>query len=106
MRRPSRSWIEGGVAALGASVTDSFLRYYEVPGLQHEASTTFYGTWDQLTALEKWVEAGIDPAQNEVVLDLATVPSRTRPLCRYPAFPKYSGSGDMNAATSFTCATN
>jgi hypothetical protein len=28
---------------------------------------------------------------------------RTRPLCEYPAWPKYNGSGDVNAAASFAC---
>ncbi len=29
----------------------------------------------------------------------------TRPLCVYPDWPKYKGSGDVNAASSFACAT-
>jgi feruloyl esterase len=31
---------------------------------------------------------------------------RTRPLCVYPAWPKYNGSGDPKSAASFTCATS
>jgi hypothetical protein len=34
----------------------------------------------------------------------AGVPGRTRPLCRYLDWPKYKGVGDVNAASSFTCA--
>ncbi|HEY0202499.1 MAG TPA: tannase/feruloyl esterase family alpha/beta hydrolase, partial [Burkholderiaceae bacterium] len=29
---------------------------------------------------------------------------RTRPLCEYPTWPRYNGSGDTNLAASFTCA--
>jgi len=28
---------------------------------------------------------------------------RTRPVCRYPAWPRYSGSGDPDTASSFIC---
>ena len=28
----------------------------------------------------------------------------TRPLCRYPTWPKYRGAGDQNLAASFSCA--
>jgi hypothetical protein len=30
---------------------------------------------------------------------------RTRPLCLYPAWPRYKGTGDLNAASSFVCTT-
>jgi len=29
---------------------------------------------------------------------------RTRPLCAYPAVAKYTGQGDIDDATNFTCA--
>ena len=28
----------------------------------------------------------------------------TRPLCQYPSWPKYKGSGDVDQASSFVCA--
>jgi len=28
---------------------------------------------------------------------------RTRPLCRYPGYPKYLGHGNVNNASSFRC---
>jgi len=88
---------------LGASVASGMLRYYEVPGYQHGFSTVFNVAWDSLTALENWVERSVDPAQHEVVTDLAGIPGRTRPLCQYPAYPRYAGSGDVNQAQSFSC---
>ena len=30
---------------------------------------------------------------------------RRRPMCVYPAWPQYKGSGEVNAASSFTCVT-
>lgn len=89
---------------MGKNNVDRFARFYEVPGFQHAFSTVFNPTWDNLTELEQWVEQGIAPT-NEVVTDTEGVPGRTRPLCVYPAWPKYRGSGDINSAASFTCST-
>lgn len=88
---------------LGNETLNRMLRFYEVPGYGHGRSAVFLASWDQLSALERWVEQGIDPAEREVVSDLAGVPGRARPLCLYPRWPRYSGRGDMNAAESFTC---
>lgn len=88
--------------AMGASRTDGFLRYYEIPGYGHAASTVFNAAWDSLTALENWVEQGTAPPA-QTVADTVGVPGRTRPLCAYPTWPKYNGTGDVNLAASFTC---
>lgn len=87
---------------MGGAVVDGFARYYEVPGLGHAISTVFNATWDSLTALEEWAEQGTAPS-GQVTTDTVGVPGRTRPLCDYPQWPQYSGSGDVNAASSFTC---
>ena len=89
----------------GVSGTADFARFYEVPGYGHAISTSFNAAWDSLTALEQWAEAGTAPA-NQVVGDTIGVPGRTRPLCEYPLFPRYNGTGDVNAAASFTCASS
>jgi feruloyl esterase len=102
--RASELYYQRLQANMGADNVNTFLRFYEVPGFAHELSTTFNVAWDSLTALENWVEQGIDPASNQVVIDTLGVPGRTRPLCIYPTWPKYSGSGDVNSAASFTCA--
>ncbi len=81
------------------------MRFYEIPGLQHAFGTVFNQAWDSLASLKNWVERGIDPANNHVILDTIGVPGRTRPLRIYPSWPKYGGSGDVNAASTFTCAT-
>ncbi|PZP97345.1 MAG: tannase/feruloyl esterase family alpha/beta hydrolase [Variovorax paradoxus] len=90
--------------AMGASTVDSFMRYYEIPGYGHAASSVFNAAWDSLTTLENWVERGtLPPAQT--VADTAGVPGRTRPLCDYPAWPRYRGAGDVNLAQNYNCAT-
>lgn len=90
-------------AQYGPPYVDGFARYYQVPGYGHAVSTVFNATWDSLTALEQWAENGTAP-QAQVTTDTAGVPGRKRPLCDYPTWPKYKGSGDVNAAESFTCS--
>jgi len=92
------------IAATMGKQTDSFLRLYLVPGLAHGGGN-FSPVWDNLTALDNWVEKGVPPT-NPVVFDGTNTSTRgrSRPLCEYPAWPKYNGSGDANLASSFTCA--
>lgn len=90
-------------AAMGTQVAASFLRYYEVPGYAHGAGGQFTVSYDALSALDRWVEGGTAPIA-QVVRD--TNPgnnNRTRPLCEWPTWPQYNGSGDVNQATSYTC---
>jgi hypothetical protein len=89
---------------MGTDNVNSFMRYYEIPGYGHALSTVFNAAWDSLTTLENWVEERIEPP-SQVVADTAGVPGRTRPLCEYPSWPQYQGSGDINVANSYTCAT-
>ncbi|PWW02074.1 feruloyl esterase [Hoeflea marina] len=81
---------------------DDFARYYEVPGYGHAVSSDFNAAWDSLTALEKWVEEKEAP-EDQVVTDTVGVPGRTRPLCDYPGWPRYAGTGDVDDAASFEC---
>lgn len=87
---------------MGPGRTRQFMRYYEIPGYGHAASTVFNAAWDSLTALENWVERGIAP-RRQIVADSVGVPGRTRPLCEYPGWPKYVGKGAVDAASSFVC---
>lgn len=89
---------------MGLDKVTSFARHYEVPGYSHVTGSAFYASWDSVSALEAWVEKGTAPA-NPVVTDRLVVPGRTRPLCEFPSWPKYKGSGDINLAANFACAT-
>jgi feruloyl esterase len=63
----------------------------------------FLPSWDSLGALEAWVERGVAP-QTAVVTDtVAGTFGRTRPLCLYPAWPKFKGSGSIDAAVNYRC---
>ena len=103
--RASADYYERLVEQMGPERVRRFARYYEVPGYGHAISTVFNASWDSLTVLEQWAEGGVSP-QNQVVTDTVGIPGRTRPLCDYPKWPQYRGSGDVNAAASFACVTD
>lgn len=100
--RATENYYQSLRARMGPALADRSLRFYEVPGFGHGASTVFDARVDDLAILEAWAERGQDPAQNEVVTDAAHG-GRTRPLCQYPNWPRYKGAGDPNAAASFIC---
>ena len=90
------------VEKYGQTVVDSFMRLYMVPGFQH-GNGVFIPAWDELGALDRWVTMNIAP-ETLVGTDIASATNgRTRPLCRYPGYPKYLGKGNVNNASSFRC---
>jgi feruloyl esterase len=75
-----------------------------VPGLAHGGGN-FSPTWDNLAILDNWVENHVPPPAMPIAYGkpiVNGVPTRTRPLCAWPTWPKYV-SGDANVAASFTC---
>jgi feruloyl esterase len=91
-----------------------FVRAYVVPGMGHcSDGTRSANSFDSLTALENWVERGVAPdritaraGNAELPLNENTLPRRvTRPLCPYPRYARYDGSGDPDDADSFECIT-
>lgn len=99
------AYYNGLIARYGEERVESFMRLYMVPGFQH-GNGVFIPSVDLLGALDDWVTHGIAP-ETLLVTDIAqSTNGRTRPLCRYPAFPRYLGKGNLNQASSYTCATS
>ena len=90
---------------MGAQSVAEFARFYTVPGYGHGPASpaAFMASWDSPTVLDAWVDKGTAPAAQVVADRNEATKGRTRPLCEYPSWPKYNGSGDMNMAASFTC---
>ena len=89
-------------AQFGQSRLDSFLRFYVIPGLGHGFGL-FNAKFDSLKALQQWVEHGNAPT-GLVASDGNEGAKRTRPLCEFPKWPKFTGAaGTENVAASFTC---
>jgi len=79
----------------------SNVRLLLAPGVLHCGGGSGPDRFDALTALEHWVEHGLAPAS---LLATKQGSPLSRPLCAYPALPRYKGAGDPNDAASFECA--
>ncbi|MDB5900527.1 MAG: feruloyl esterase [Ramlibacter sp.] len=91
----------GGIAA-----AQSFARAFFVPGMNHCSGGPATDSFDALQSMVDWVEKGQAPDSIAAAAlpNNASFPNRTRPLCAYPKFAKYKGSGSIEDAASFTCS--
>lgn len=90
------------VDRFGIDQVNNFMRLYMVPGFQH-GSGVFIPSVDLLGALDNWVTRGASPETLTATDIAAATNGRSRPLCRYPLFPRYVGKGNVNLASSFVC---
>ncbi len=81
-----------------------FARLFMQPGAQHCGGGPSTSTFNAFNQIVDWVENGNAP---ETIVGTAASstpwPGRTRPLCPFPSYPHYDGTGDINAASSFSC---
>ena len=101
--------------------TQRFFRLVMVPGMDHcgggpgantvggsVAPVNYDASRDVVSALEAWVEQGRAP-QSFVATHYvnnylpASGVAFERPVCVYPAYPQYSGTGDVKLASSYQC---
>jgi len=87
----------------GRANADQFLRYYLAPGVNHCSGGPGADGTDLLAALDDWVSNGKAPGTLRAARVAGGTEVISRPLCVYPEYPRYSGSGDVSKATSFTC---
>jgi len=94
------------VKATVGSNADAFLRLYLAPNVQHcGGGAGADQTTALLPALDAWVTSKTPPGDlTAAKLNGSGAPVLSRPLCRYPAFAKYSDAGNVNEASSFTCS--
>jgi feruloyl esterase len=91
------------------SGTQKFALLFLVPGMNHCVGGDYAtDTFDTLDAIVDWVEHDRAPA---LLLAHSGSPSSsklpagtTRPLCAYPRYARYNGSGDANDAANYSCA--
>jgi feruloyl esterase len=86
----------------GQDGLDEFVRFYTVPGMGH-GNGLFAARMSTLDALEAWVERGEAPGELVAIDNAEATAGRTRPVCLYPLWPRYDGSGDINVASSYAC---
>lgn len=81
--------------------SQKFARIFLAPGVGHCDGGQGLERFDAFGALVDWVENGKAPER--ILATGKTFPGRTRPLCNWPAYAHYNGSGDINDAANFTC---
>jgi hypothetical protein len=81
-----------------------FARVFAVPGMNHCQGGAATDSFDALQSLMDWVEQQRPPDRIIATSGpMSPWPHRTRPLCAYPAYAHYKGSGDSEGADSFEC---
>ncbi|SFO70361.1 feruloyl esterase [Variovorax sp. OK605] len=90
------------IATLGQAAVDKNVRFYTVPGMGH-GTGTFIPGWDSLAALEGWVDGGLAPETGTAVDAVVATAGRSRPLCRFPSWPRYRGRGSQDAIVNYSC---
>lgn len=107
--RGSIDYFKNVASAVGGErQRDESMEFFLAPGVEHCAGGAGADVVDLLTPLSNWVERGQRPAAEDLAAhknDQNGRPVLSRPLCRYPAFPKYQ-AGDPALANSFRCSTN
>jgi feruloyl esterase len=93
------------VETIGEQRVNDSVRLFFAPGMAHCGGGEGPNTFDALPALEQWREQGQAP--REIVASHLTGDKvdRSRPLCPYPQVATYKGTGSIDQAESFVCAT-
>lgn len=94
------------VASKGQPAVDGFMRFYLIPGMGHGFGP-FAARYDGLGLLRDWVEEGRPPA-DVVMSDGNAGAARTRPMCVYPTWPRFTGAAgsSVDDAASFRCVAS
>lgn len=98
----SVEYYEKAMARNGASTPD-FFRLFMVPGMFHCRGGFGTDSFDAMTSLVEWVEAGKAPDSIPAAQRAGDRIARRRPLCPYPQVATYDGKGNPDEAASFAC---
>jgi pimeloyl-ACP methyl ester carboxylesterase len=90
---------------VGNDAADKSMRLYMVPGMGHCGGGEGPSQFDKLAAMETWVERGKAPERIVASHRQGSVTDRTRPLCPFPQLATYRGTGSIDDAANFVCAT-
>lgn len=81
----------------------NWVRLFMVPGMGHCRGGEGPDSFDTISAMEQWVEHGKAPDRMLAAHRNGDTVDRTRPLCPYPQFARYDGTGSIDEAANFTC---
>ncbi|KAJ3196913.1 hypothetical protein HK101_007278 [Irineochytrium annulatum] len=83
-------------------LVDDFYSFYLIPGYGH-GQGYYDADVDWMGAITDWVELGVEPADRLVSNDTSNGLG-TRPLCHFPLYPKFVGTGAITDHTQYACA--
>ena len=92
-------WYYGEVLVKMGKNQGEWMRLFMVPGMGHCGGGPGINTFDSIGTLEKWVEKGVAPDQ----MMGTGAQGLTRPLCPYPQYAEYKGTGDLKDAANWAC---
>jgi feruloyl esterase len=87
------------VKTMGKNQSD-WTRLFMVPGMAHCRGGDGPNTFDTIGTLEQWREKGSAPAQ---IMASNPQSGLSRPLCPYPQYAKYKGTGELKDAANWAC---
>jgi hypothetical protein len=89
----------------GPDATARWARLFLVPGMNHCAGGPATDSFDGLRAIVDWVEKSAAPTRIDASAGSRATyfPGRTRPLCAYPSYARYSGNGSLEDGANFAC---
>jgi feruloyl esterase len=91
-------YYESVLEKLGKNQSD-WMRLFMIPGMGHCGGGPGVNTFDSISALEKWVEKGQAPD----TLMGKGANGMTRPLCPYPQYATYKGTGEVKDGSNWSC---
>jgi len=102
----SINYYESVVKSVGEAKAADSIRLFLAPGMSHCGGGAGPNQLDTISAIEQWVENGKAPDQLVASHTTDGKVDRTRPVCPYPQFARYQGSGSSDEASSFACVQN
>jgi len=88
---------------LGATETESFYRFFLIPGVAHCRGGYGPSEIDALTAVINWTEKGIASDRLPARLSVGGRVKYQRSYCAYPRVTRYNGSGDTEDPGNSSC---
>jgi feruloyl esterase len=76
-----------------------WMRLFMAPGMGHCGGGPGINAFDSIGTLEKWVEKEMAPDQ----MMGTGAQGLTRPLCPFPQYAEYQGTGDLKSAANWAC---
>lgn len=114
--RSAMDYYDKVVDTMGRETVDEFVRFYVAVGLFHNRNIGRHPLTDELvpgyvdfiSMLDDWVEHGKAPDTTQILSDMDTTEpfavNATFPMCHYPMYPRYNGSGNPKDAASYACS--